>query len=676
MSGARCSRHPSRRVGIEIGGTFTDMVWSDAEGQLHAAKTPSTPQAIHEAVLRVLEESGVDLRGMRQVTHGSTIATNALITRRGARVGLLTTEGFRDAVIIGRADRDHDIYSMQYRHPEPPIRRGMVREVRERVLHDGTVLTPLDLEEAWLQAKVLVDSGVEGIAVCLLHAYRNPVHEQALAALIRERAPGVAVSTSHEVSPEFREYERTVTTVVNAFVGPVVERYVSHLGTALAERGYGGVLQLMQSNGGTMPASAAGASAVRMLLSGPAAGIRAAMWFARRNGIANAITLDMGGTSTDVGIAPGLAPNLVPELKIDGLPVRTASIDMATIGAGGGSIATVDKGGFLAVGPQSAGALPGPACYDRGGVAPTVTDAQVIAGLLRPTRFFGVRMVLSVEKAHAALEALGMPGSSRAAAGAVLNIVNSNMAGAVRLVSARRGIDPRDFTLVAYGGGGPLHAAMVADELGVREVLVPWSPGLSSAFGLLIAETMIDVAPSDIHPLSDESLDAARLAGLRRRAAEAATLNGLAPGDYELGIALDMRYAGQAFELTVWTDGRPSPAARLRALFEAEHRGRYGYARPRLGVEVVGYRMRVVQPNDAAVSTPLPGGTGPAEETVPVTIGGADLPSRLVARDALRVGTVMEGPAVIEEPTSTSFVPPGWRAEVLASGDLLLRAGA
>src|SRR5690606_2100638 len=304
LRGISASGNGANRIGVEIGGTFTDLVWVAPDGQLRTGKTPSTPQAIHEAVLKAIDEVGAPLASVEQVTHGSTVATNALLTRRGAHAGLVTTAGFRDVLIVGRGDRDNNIYDMQYRRPAPPIRRSMIREVPERIGPHGEVLLPLDEEAAWREISELIDQGVEAIAICLLHSYCNPAHERRLAEMIRERAPHVAVAASHEVSPEFREYERSMTTVVNAFVGPVVERYVDRLDAALRDRGYGGVLQIMQSNGGSMPAVSAGANAVRMLLSGPAAGVRAAMWFAARNGIQNAITLDMGGTSTDVAIAP------------------------------------------------------------------------------------------------------------------------------------------------------------------------------------------------------------------------------------------------------------------------------------------------------------------------------------------------------------------------------------
>ncbi|UXT85235.1 hydantoinase/oxoprolinase family protein [Agrobacterium tumefaciens] len=661
------------RIGVEIGGTFTDLVWAGADGRLFTGKTPSTPSAIQEAVLRVIAEADRPLAQVARVTHGSTVATNALIQRKGALAGLLTTRGFRDIITIGRADRDHDIYNMQYRRPAPPIRRGMVREVSERIAADGSIIEAIDLDAAWREVEAFLAQGVEGIAICLMHAYRNPDHEKQLAAMIRQRAPQVAVSASHEVSPEFREYERSVTTVVNAFVGPVVETYVGRLDKGLREAGYDGVLQIMQSNGGVMPASAAGANAVRMLLSGPAAGIRAAMWFARRNGIANAITLDMGGTSTDVAIAPALKPSMVPELKVDGLPVRTTSVDMETIGAGGGSIAAIDPGGFLSVGPQSAGAQPGPACYGRGGTRPTVTDAQVIAGILRPSRFFGGRMTLDVAQARAALESLGLSGGAEAAADAILRIANSNIAGAVRLVSTSKGIDPRDFTLIAYGGGGPVHAAMVARELGLGEVLIPWSPGLSSAFGLLIAETMIDLAESKLHRLDDATLDADQVERLTLRADAAAAENGLPAQGRAVQVGIDMRYAGQAFELTVWTDLAPLDAIGLRALFEAEHRVRYGYARETLGVEVVAYRLRLTHDAGNLVQTPLPAGGGGDRERVEITVGGQTLTALSMARDGLACGEALEGPAILAEPSSTTFVPEGWRVTCLPSGDLLLK---
>lgn len=669
----------TERVGVEIGGTFTDLVWVRPDGTLATGKVPSTPDSIQQAVLDAVADAGIALADIAQFAHGSTVATNALLTRRGAQAGLLTTAGFRDVMEIGTHDRIGNIYNILYRKPASPVPRRLVREVRERIDARGEVLHPIDLEDAWRQASALIEMGVEGIAICLLHAYRNPAHEQALAALIRERAPGVSVFASHEVSPEFREFERSITTAVNAFVGPVVERYVGQLDQALRASGYDGVLHIMQSNGGTMPARAAGSSAVRMLLSGPAAGVRAAIWFGRRNGIANIITFDMGGTSTDVAIAIDLDPRMVSELTVDDLPIRTAAVDMATVGAGGGSIAELDAGGFLAVGPQSAGAQPGPACYGRGGTKPTVTDAQVVAGILRPARFFGGKMVLRTDLAREALAAIGLPGDARAAADATLRTVNGNMAAAVRLVSTARGIDPRDYTLVAYGGGGPLHAAQVAEEIGITRVLVPWSPGLASAFGLLVADTVLDVAKTDLHLLSDHTLDAAHLASLQEMCASAAHSAGLGDGEYTTEIGLELRYAGQAFELPIWTDGKPKAAADLRAAFEKEHRTRYGYARSRLPVEVVNYRARVIRRIEGRIVPPEPNASGAvaaSAETGEIMVGGKTVAARFLARDGLRPGVREQGPAVVEEATATTLVPPGWAITCLPSGDLLLECEA
>lgn len=664
------------QVGVEIGGTFTDLVWLQRDGTVATGKVPSTPGNIHQAVLDVVRAAGVSLAEVEQFSHGSTVATNALLTRRGSATGLVTTRGFRDVVEIGTHDRFGNIYTAFYRKPRAPVQRRYVFEVSERIDARGEVTTPIDLQAAWAELAPMIEAGVRSLAICLLNAYRNPAHEIALAAMLRERAPQVEVFCSHEVSPEFREYERTVTTTVNAFVGPVVKGYVERLGGGLADQGYGGALRLMQSNGGIMPASAAGANAVRMLLSGPAAGVRAAVWFARRNGIGDVLTLDMGGTSTDVAVAPSLEVRIVSELTVDGLPIRTTAIDMATVGAGGGSIASIDAGGFLNVGPESAGAVPGPACYDRGGTLPTVTDAQVIAGLLRPARFFGGRMALRADLAEQALDALALPGSVREKADAILRMVNSNMAAAVRLVSTARGIDPREFTLVAYGGGGPLHGAMVADEVGMRRVLVPWSPGLTSAFGLLVADLIVDVVRARLEPLTDDSLNAEAVAQIRALCAEQATRLGLAPGSYGIEVGADLRYAGQGFELTLWSGDGPADAARLRELFEAEHRSRYGYARSSLPMQVVNLRGRIVRRNTIEPLTPRQTDAAPRRETQTIVLEGQPLAATFVSRAALADGEQVAGPAVIEENTSTVFVPPRWTATCLASGDLLLEKAA
>ncbi|MGX9963502.1 hydantoinase/oxoprolinase family protein [Roseomonas sp. F4] len=663
------------RVGVEIGGTFTDLVWQRADGTLATVKVPSTPAAIHQAILDALAEGGIALPEIGQIVHGSTVATNALLTRDGASAALITTAGFRDVIEIGTHARSGNIYDILYHKPPSPIPRALTLEVPERIGADGSVILPLDEDAARAVLRQLAKAGVAAIAISLLHAYANPRHEQRLMALAAEEAPGIPVFASHIVSPEFREFERSMTTAVNAFVGPVVRRYIDRLESELAARGYDGVLQVMQSSGGVMPAAQAGAGAVRMLLSGPAAGMRGALWFAARNGIADIVTFDMGGTSTDVGIASDLKPRLVHEIEIDRLPIRIPAVDLVTVGAGGGSIARVDEGGFLAVGPKSAGAQPGPACYGRGGMLPTVTDAQVMAGVLRPARFFGGKLTLDMAAAERALGALDQPGGLRGAADAVLRIVNANMAQAVRLVSTARGIDPRGHTLVAYGGGGPLHGALVAAEIGMRRVLVPWSPGLASAFGLLVAETVIDIAATRLRPVDETSFDAATVARLQRRAAEAASDSGLPEGSWTAEIGLDLRYAGQAFELTVWLPQGPASVADLRARFAALHLERYGYQRASLPLEAVNERLRVLRAAPGGIATPPPPDTpAPIAERAPIRLDGTELEASFLPRAALPAGFGVAGPAVIEEPTATTLVPPGWEARVLPSGDLLLEA--
>ncbi len=665
------------RIGVEIGGTFTDLVWRGADGALAVHKVLSTPEALDEGVMRALDESGARLAEVRHVVHGSTVATNALLTRQGAATGLVTTRGFRDVIELGTHDRSGNVYEIFYEKPRSPIPRRHVREVDERVAADGAVVAPIDLEAAWAEIEALIAAGVGSIAICFLHSYRNAAHEKALAALLRERAPEIFVTASHEISPEFREYERSMTTAVNAFVGPVVAGYLGALAGGLGERGFAGALQIMQSNGGVMPAQGAGTRAVRMLLSGPAAGVRGALWFARRNGLDDAVTLDMGGTSCDVCLAPGLEPGVVPELTIDRLPIRSPALDIVTVGAGGGSIARVDPGGFLTVGPESAGAAPGPACYGLGGEEATVTDAQVVAGILRPERFLGGRMTLAPDSARAALTRVGLDAPVEGVADSVLRVVNNNMAGALRLVSTARGIDPRDFALVAYGGGGPIHAAMVAEEVGIGRVLVPWSPGLVSAFGLLVADLTVDLARTRIHQVDDGTLDAAVVGDLTRAGLEAAAAQGLDADACELRLALDLRYAGQAYELTVWIDDAPADADHIRDGFSAAHRRRYGYAREALPVEAVNYRVRVVQRLDDRIEPPAPPAVAePVLERGEIGLAGERIVATFADRASLAPGFTLDGPAVIEEATATTLAPPGWRIEVLASGDLMLERSA
>lgn len=663
--------HSRGRIGLEIGGTFTDLVWQQHDGRISHRKVPSTPEAIHEAALAALDQARIDLSSIDHVVHGSTVATNALLERKGACVGLIATAGFRDILEIGSHDRIGPLYDIFYRKPQKPVLRRHIGEVLERIDARGKVIIPIDLDAAWHAIELLLAAGVKSLAISLINSYANPVHELVLAEMLAERAPSLAVTLSHKTSSEFREYERTMTTVVNAFLRPTVSRYLDEFQQGLRKRDYARPLQVMQSSGGITVGRHAEAQAVRMLLSGPAAGVRGALFFAKRNGFADVITLDMGGTSTDVALATGLEPFSVSEISIDHLPVRTPAIDIATVGAGGGSIARVDNGGLLVVGPESAKAYPGPACFGRGGTRATVTDAQVVAGWLRPDAFHDGRLTLDTARSRTVLADLNFQGSAEDVADAILQVATNAMAAAVRLVSTARGVDPRDYVLVAYGGGGPLHGALVGDILGLRRVLIPWAPGVTSAFGLLVSDTIVEASFTDVHVLTDETLGKESLDRLRSRAAEIASEHDLQ--NVELRIGLDLRYRGQNFELTIWFDDKVCAAATIAETFHRSHRTRYGYERDTAVIVVVNYRLRVVQ-KVSAPPAPRPDLSDVSLTQVrsAIRIEGETVDATFHRRESLSIGSRIQGPAIIEEATSTTVVPKSWHADVLDTGDVLL----
>jgi N-methylhydantoinase A len=659
------------RAGVEIGGTFTDLVWLRPDGSLGFAKVPSTPDAPERAALAALARAGIDPATLPELVHGSTVATNAVLTRRGARTAFVTTRGFRDVLELQRHDRWGNIYEVFYRKPEPLVPRDLAFEVVERLDVDGNVLVPLDEESVQQALRDALAAGAESVAVSLLHSYRNPVHERAVAEIAAEVAPDLPLTLSHEVLPEFREYERASTVVMSAYVRPVMERYLGGLLEDLRARGFAGSMAVMQSNGGILPAEAAGRMAIRTLLSGPAAGVIGASSVARGTGLRDAITIDMGGTSTDVALLREGRPVITGESKIDQLPLRVPMIDISTVGAGGGSIARIDSGGLLDVGPQSAGADPGPACYGRGGTQPTVTDANVALGLLRPAHFLGGEMRLDPALAEHALATLGL-GEPRQAAAQVIQVVDANMTQAIRLVSTERGIDPIGHALVPYGGAGPLHACRLAEALGMRRVLVPPFPGLISAYGLLVADLVVDAAQTDILTAPDATAIAARLGALEERLRAGIGTQGLPAEGWTIEASIDMRYRGQAYELAVPVTS-PIDAAALTARFHELHQARYGTARPRDAVQVVTYRLRASHPvPDLAIPPPPVSGTPRiehAEATLPD--GPATIP--FYERATLPLGFTADGPCVIEEHTATTFVPIGWRCVVDAQGCLDVR---
>jgi N-methylhydantoinase A len=661
-------------VGVDVGGTFTDFVtWVGGRPRVHKRATTPEDQsrAIGAGLTELAVPPGADL------VHGTTTATNALLERRGARVALLTTEGFTDVLALGRQAR-RELYRLSPAEPAPLVPAALRLPVPERLAADGRVVRPLDEAAVRALGERLRAQAVESVAVVLLHSYRDPRHERRVAALLAELLPGVPVTASVDVLPEYREYERTATTVVNAYVRPLVGRYLARLQGVVGRRR----VSVMQSNGGTIGLDTAAAQAARLVLSGPAGGVVGALAVAGAalgTDAPRVLTFDMGGTSTDVALCPGALP-WTAESTIADLPLRLPAIDIHTVGAGGGSLARVDAAGALHVGPRSAGAVPGPACYGRGGTEPTVTDANLALGRLDPAHFLGGDAAARLDPgaARAALARLGQAlglaehPAERAALG-VLRVADATMERALRTVSVERGYDPADFVLLPFGGAGPLHACALAAALGIRRVLVPPSPGVLSALGLLVADRVFDRSQSLLRSLDALRQDPAPLAtaldALDEQTAAVLRAEGVAAP--VVTACLDLRYVGQSYELTVPLD-RPIDAAalgRARAAFHATHAQRYGHAEPGLPVEVVTVRVRGVGPGARPELPREP--LGPADASAarlaerPVWFG-PDAPTATPGYDRTRLqpGARLRGPAVVFQYDTTTVVPPGWTGHV------------
>lgn len=656
----------SKAVGVDIGGTFTDLILS-SDGVLTIHKLLSTPDNPAQAMLDGLNAITVGgLDALERVSHGSTVATNAILERKGAKTALITTQGFRDLLFIGRQNRPV-LYALQPQLPPPLIPRKWCYEVPERLDFHGDVLTPLDLEAL---DKILDDiavQGIESVAVCFLYSYVNPAHELAVRARILERGllHEWQIALSCEVLPEFREYERASTVALDAYVRPVMSRYLNQLEKELPQN-VG--LRIMKSDGGVVSAARARQQAVQTALSGPAAGVIGAFHIAQLAGYDHIITLDIGGTSTDVALCPG-EPVRRPESEIDGLPLRIRLLDIETIGAGGGSIARLDAGGALRVGPESAGANPGPICYGRGGKQITVSDANAVLGRLDANHFLGGQMALDVDPAQTAITALAhqMNLPVKAAAKGIIDVANVNIDRALRRVSVARGYDPRDFTLVAFGGAGPLHACEVAERLDIPRVLVPRYPGVMCALGLLVADVALDYSQSILQPLNTDTLKSisAHLHTLTEHAQSELTREGIAPDRQQIRALLDMRYVGQAYELVVpLMDGGDQEIA-----FHESHRRTYGHAMPERPVEVVNLRVQAV----GVVEKPIFQHINPvgARHVVPSIQQRADGVT-LYNRDALQSGDLLDSPSLIFQLDSTVFVAPDWNARVDGYGNLIL----
>ena len=645
------------RIGIDTGGTFTDFVVI-RDGTIEMFKELSTPHAPEQAIVTGMSR----IAAAPDVIHGSTVATNALLERKGAKTALLTTEGFEDVLVIGRQTR-RELYNINVTRPEPLVKESLRLGVRERVLYDGSIETALDISQLRSLVERLRLENVQSVAVSLLFSFANPEHERTIR---RELEPvSIPVSLSSEVMPEYREYERTSTTVINAYLAPLMSQYLRRLQGRL-----GSELRVMQSNGGAVQAETAASEPVRTILSGPAGGVVGAFHVAALAGYKNIITFDMGGTSTDVALCEGDI-KVTHESQVDGMPVGIPMMDIHTVGAGGGSIAHLDPGGALRVGPESAGADPGPICYGKGEQL-TVTDANVLLGRLLPRFFLGGAMPLAVDRIEPALQKLTWTRQWRSReelAQGVIDVVNNNMEQAIRLTSVERGYDPHDFALVCFGGAGGLHAASLAQGLGIPKVVVPRFPGALSALGLLLADarkdysrTLLVAADEAGKRLKQVFNELHRLGDSEMRA------EGFKPRDIRVLDFVDLRYRGQSYELTI------PLSSKFVEEFHRTHERRYGYANPDKPVEIVNVRttFRGATKKPAFPKATKTRSKPQSIETRPVWIGGKKVKTSIYDRDSLAHGHQIKGPAIIGEYSSTTLVPPGFICEIDALLNLLL----
>jgi N-methylhydantoinase A len=676
-------------VGIDIGGTFTDLV-GYRNSKLILSKTLTVPADPTAGVAEAMGLAQTKFGEVDEFLHGSTIAINTVLERKGARTAVITTHGFRDVYEIGRGNRP-EAFDMEFERPQPLVARHLRFEVRERINAAGNVLTKLDETDLLQLGRHLVGIGIDSVAVCFLHSYANPVHEIAAGRLLRKEFPQLFVTLSHEILREVREYERTSTTVLNAYVGPRVSSYLRHLKGHLAENGFAGNIQIMRSNGGSMSLAHAQLEPVSMMESGPVAGMIGAGFVAKLLGIEQAIGFDMGGTTAKATLITGGVPSIEDGYYIGGYasgqPMQLPVVSIVEVGAGGGSLAWLDGAGGMHVGPQSAGADPGPACYGRGAQEPAVTDANLLLGRLNPERFLGGNMKLDLEGAKSAMEEriakpLGL--SAQQAAAGVIRIADTTMALAVRAVSVRKGVDPRECALIAFGGAGPVHAASLCREIYVPKLVIPKLPGNFSALGMLLAPWRHDVVRTFVSPL--DKLDASRVAAafgeLLQSARQQLPSDGSATGAAICEYFADLRYRGQEHSIPVRID---SPAvltargARVRADFNELHDKRYGHSATGETIEVANLRITLSLPRrdgemEAFLSAPFEAEPACAEQARDVIFDDPSRPlrARILWRPSLAAGFEFQGPAVVEEPNSTTVLYPGDVAHVSEHGHLVV----
>jgi N-methylhydantoinase A len=661
------------RVSADIGGTFTDLVFQNADtGACRALKVLSTPGNPALAVLEGIRKGIGDGEHLAFFVHGTTVGLNSVLTRRGARVALLVTEGFRDSYTIQGNNRG-EIFSIRWKKPKPLVEAKDTWTVRERIAADGSIVTGLNVADLAPFVQAVRDGGYEAVAVAFLFSFRNPAHELAAGEYLRANLPGVDVTLSHQVSPEWREFDRISTTAMSAFTAPVVRRYLNTLVEQMAgSLPADGRVHVMESNGGAMTATAAAQHPLQTLLSGPVGGTIGGKSLAIQTGRRNLICVDMGGTSFDASLIVDGLPGASTETTLEGLPVQMSVVDIHVIGAGGGSIAW-EEVGALRVGPQSAGSVPGPACYGRGGTEPTVSDANLVLKRLDSSNFSGGEMTLDRDKAVAAM-ALGRKFGMgpEAFAQGVIDIINAKMADAIRTITVKRGIDPRDFALVAYGGAGPSQAAALAEQLDIREVLIPVMPGAFSAWGMLQTDMRHDLKMTHYGDWgsADPAALTAKYAELEQQGHAHLREEGVAPGDISYERFADLRYQGQEYVLTIPVPAGKVDPAEVRARFDTAYQAQYGHSSKTAGVEVANLRVaalgHLARPGLPDPET-RPKGAGRSR---PVFFDGAEQTTAIVDRATLAPGETVHGPAIIEEETATTLVPPGWKITVIGGGHL------
>jgi N-methylhydantoinase A len=689
-------------IGVDIGGTFTDLVLAeDGNDKLHNVKTLTTPDDPVRGVMTAVREALSDVGGrptdVRRIVHATTLPTNLVLEREGAKVAYVTTQGFGDIFQLSKQRPvGPDRFNIFYQRSQPLVGREMVVEVSERMDYRGNVLKPLDVAAAEAAIAAMADKMPEAFAICLFHAYANPEHERQVAALIRRRFPDLYIALSSEVWPEYQEYERASTTVLSAYIGPTMATYVQALERALADLGVACPLQIMQSSGGVMSASAAARKAAYVIESGPAAGVIASAYLGGVCDFPNLISFDMGGTTAKAGVIQHGAPRITHDFRVGGKtssgardagePIKVPVVDLAEVGAGGGSIARVDAGGFLQVGPRSAGASPGPACYGFGGASPTVTDANIVLGYLDPEYFLGGRMKIFPELSHKAIatelgEKLGL--DTVTIAKGIHDLANTHMASAIRVVTLQRGIDPREYAITAFGGAGPLHVVKVAEQFNIPTVILPLSPGVKSAFGLLVSDLAYDYVATTIMPAT--GADFAALDAAFARLEENSRRDLSVEGSFGVGAlmqrSIDLRFANQALDIAI---GVPNEAVTADTIdkAEAEFRARYFELcgmRPADPLQIVNCRLRavgVVSKPDIPHAAMGDGNVARASKGTRKAYfseSGGFVDVQIFDRIQLRPGDAFIGPAIFEEPDSTTICPPGYAATVDVHLNLIIR---